>query len=355
MSWKSLICVNKLILPSATKIKDLILKNRRQFINFGAHATLLATLVNVPAWAQAFESVKVLVGFAPGGANDLVARNIANKMGNSLYVKGAALVDNRTGASGQIACTALKSAPNDGSIILCSPFSCTALYPHVYKSLSYDPLTDFVSVSKVASFPLAISIGPAVPLSVKSLQEYIAWVKGDVKLRGLYGTTGAGSIAHFVGAHMAIESGLDMGAVAYRGSAPAIVDVIGGQIPAILTGITDLLPHAKGGKIRILATSGASRNNFLPDIPTYSEQGFTQIIAEEVVAFHLPSKTPRSIIDAANLSINFALKDPDVIKALGAVGLTVGGSTPEELDKLLISEYARWGRLIKRIGFTAQS
>lgn len=331
------------------------MNSRRQFLRAGSGAALLSLLSSVPAWAQAFDSVKVLLGFSAGGANDTVARAVANKMGGSAYVKGSALVENRTGAAGQIACAALKAAPADGSIILCSPFSCTALYPHTYKSLAYDPLTDFASVSTAASFPLAISIGPAVPDSVRNLQQYLAWVRADIKARGAYANPGSGSIAHFVGALMALEANLDMTAVAYRGSAPAVADTVGGQVPAMLTGITELLPHANGGKIRILATSGGTRDPFLANIPTFAEQGFPAIVAQEVVAFHLPAKTPRSIIDAANQSINTALRDPAVTRTLGGVGLAAGGSTPEALDKLLRSEHARWAQFVKRIGFTAQS
>lgn len=331
------------------------MNSRRQVLQYGAGASLLASLGALPAWSQAFDTVKVLMGFAAGGANDTVARGVASKMGASNYVRGSALVENRTGAGGQIACAALKSAPADGSIILCAPFSCTALYPHTYKTLPYDPLVDFVSVSTAASFPLVLSIGQAVPVSVRTLPEYLAWVKEDLKTRGAYANPGSGSIAHFVGALLGLEANLDMTAIAYRGSAPAVADTVGGQIPAMVTGITELLAHARTGKIRILATSGTQRNAFLPDTPTFAEQGFRRLVAEEVVAFHLPARTPRPIVEAANQSINNALKDPSVVKALAGVGVAAKGSTPEELDQLLRSEHARWAASIKRIGFTAQS
>lgn len=327
--------------------------NRRQLIRTGGAAALTSGF-SLAAWAQGFDTVKVLVGFAPGGANDLVSRSVATKMGDSAYAK-TVIVENRTGAGGQIACTTLKNAAADGATLLCSPFSCTAIYPHVYKSLPYDALTDFATVSTAASFSLALAVGPMVPASVRTLQDYVAWVKADLKTRGGYGHPGAGTAAHFVGALLALDSGLDMVPVSYRGSSPLIADTVAGQIPMMLTGTGDVLPFARSGKLRVLATSGTNASPFLPDVPTFVAQSFPKIVAEETIGFYVPAKTPRTVIAAANRAVNDALKDQDVIQAMAGVGLVANGSTPEAMSALLRSEHERWGPLIKRIGFTVES
>lgn len=324
--------------------------SRRHILQAGA--ALAVPILSPLARAQRVDSAKVLVGFAPGGANDIVSRAIAAKMGS--YAKSV-VVENRTGAGGQLACAALKTAPADGSVLLCSPFSCTAIYPHVYKKLPYDALTDFATVSTAASFTLGLAAGPGVPSTVRSVPDYLQWIREDVKARGGYGHPAAGSASHFVGALLGLDAKIDMVPVPYRGSTPGIVDAMAGQVPVMLTGTGDLLPFVKSGKLRVLATSGPARDVFLPEVPTFKEQGFPNIVAEETVGFYAPAKTPRDIIDAANRAIAEALQSPDVISQLAGIGLAVRASTPESMSATLKSEHRRWAVLVKRIGFTAES
>jgi len=193
-----------------------------------------------------------------------------------------------------------------------------------------------------------------VPASVKTLKDYIAWAKANPG-QASYGSPGAGSTPHFLGALLGLNSGTDLRHVPYRGSLPAINDVVGGQIASSMTPVGDCLPFAKAGKLRVLATSGAQRPAYLPDVPTFTEQGFPEIVADEWFGFFAPAKTPANVIAAASTAIQAALKDKTVAEGLLSVGLIAHGSSPEDMKKSLQSEYERWGPLVKKIGFTAES
>jgi tripartite-type tricarboxylate transporter receptor subunit TctC len=193
-----------------------------------------------------------------------------------------------------------------------------------------------------------------VPASVKTLKDYVAWAKANPG-QASYGSPGAGSTPHFLGALLGLNSGTDLRHVPYRGSLPAINDVVGGQIASSMTPVGDCLPFAKAGKLRVLASSGAQRPAYLPDVPTFTEQGFPEIVADEWFGFFAPAKTPANVIAAASTAIQAALKDKAVTEGLLSVGLVAHGSSPEDMKKSLQAEYERWGPLVKKIGFTAES
>ena len=300
------------------------------------------------------EQVKILCGFPVGGTADTTSRRIGDKLASSAYSRNAAMVENKTGAGGRIAIEAVKNAPADGSTLLLSAYSMLLIYPHIYKSLSYDPFKDFAPVSTASVLSHGLAVGPMVPANVKNVKDFIAWCKANPD-RANYGSPAAGSTPHFLGALLSLESGVAMQHVAYRGSVPGVTDVIAGQIPAMFTPHGDFLANHRAGKLRILATSGKQRSVFVPDIPTFAEQGFSGLTVEEWFGFFVPAKTPANVIASANAAINVALKDKGVIDSLALQGLSTLGSTPEDMAKDMRRLYEQWGPIVKRIGFTAES
>lgn len=326
---------------------------RRHFVQWTA-ALGASGAFPLAALAQAFEQVKIVNGFPAGGTADATSRRVGDKLGGTAFSKNGAVVENKPGAGGRIACEVVKAAPPDGSTLLLTPFSCTAIYQHIYKNLSYEPFKDFAPISTVAIMTHALSVGPMVPASVKTVKEYLAWAKANPD-KANYGTPAAGSIPHFLAALLGMGSGVELKHVPYRGSLPAVADMIGGTLASVSSPTGDALANYRAGKIRILATSGAQRTPFTPDVPTYAEQGFAELTTEEWFGIYAPARTPANVITNANAAINQALKDRTVIDSLGIMGLVAHGSTPADMDRSQKEENLRWGPLVKKIGFTAES
>ena len=326
---------------------------RRQFVQAFGSAAALGALYPLSASAQPVDQVKVLFGFPAGSSGDTVARRVAEKFLGTAYAKNAGVVENKPGAGGRIALEALKAAPADGSVLAVAQVSAIANYPHIYSKMNYTD-KDFAPVSIGAIMHHGLAVGPMVPASVKTVKDFLAWAKANPK-EASYGSPGAGSTPHFLGALLGINSGVDLRHVPYRGSIPGVTDVVGGQIAAMVTPHGDFIANYKAGKLRILATSGPKRSIYVPDVPTFAEQGFPELTTEEWFGFYAPAATPKPIIAAANAAINAALKEKSVIDSLAIVGLIPQGSTPEEMARWQKAEYDTWGPLIKKIGFTAES
>lgn len=333
---------------------------RRDFLNATTLSGLSAATLGswgLPALAQSglpIEQVKILYGFPAGSSGDIVARRVGEKMAGTSYTRNVAVVENKPGAGGRIALDVLKPSPADGTVLALTPYSMLALFPHVYSKLTYDAFKDFVPVSMAAIMQHGLAVGPMVPESVKNVKDFLAWAKANPKDAN-YGSPGAGSTPHFIGALLGILGGVDLKHVPYRGSVPGVTDVVGGQIAAMVTPHGDFLANHRAGKMRILATSGSKRSPFVPDVPTLAEQGFPELVVDEWFSFFAPAKTPAPVIAAANAAINAAVKDKGVIDSLAMVGLIAQGSTPEELGRSQKEQFDRWGPLVKRVGFTAES
>ena len=327
--------------------------SRRRFL--ATSATTACGSLLWPSFAQAqtvLEAVKIITGFPPGGTSDNMCRRLAERL-RGTYAKSA-LVENRTGASGQIAIEAMKTAPADGSTLLHTPASMLMIYPHIYKKLSYDPFLDVVPVSLGASFVFGFAVGAGVPEAVRNVPEFLAWCKANPKLAN-FGTPAVGSVPHFLGVLLDRASGVDLRHVGYRGTQPAIVDMMGGQISAVCGPLGDFIHHAKAGKLRLLATSGAERSRFAPEVPTFLEQGFSGIEAAEWYGFFMPGKSQTAAVQRANAALRTALSAPDMIEGLAIMGIESRSSTPEELGRLLRADYEHWGPIVRSIGFTADS
>ena len=330
---------------------------RRDFTQAGFGAYVLSALGTSSSWAQSglpIEQVKIYFGFPAGSSGDIVARRVGDKLAGSGYTKNGAVVENKPGAGGRIALDVLKPSTADGSVLALTPYSMLSLYPHVYTKLGYDPVKDFVPVAMAAIMQHGLAVGPLVPATVKDVKGYLAWAKANAK-DASYGSPGAGSTPHFIGALLGLNNNVDLKHVPYRGSIPGVTDVVGGQIASMVTPHGDFIANHKAGKLRIIATSGAKRSPFVPEVATFAEQGFPDLTVDEWFAFYAPARTPANVIAAASNAINAALKDKAVIDSLALVGLIAQGSTPEELGASQKQQFERWGPLIKKIGFTAES
>ena len=330
------------------------MRTRRHFIQATAATTLLGSLGLQTARAQGLEQVKIVNGFPAGGSADVTSRRIGEKLGGSVYTKNAAVVENKTGAAGRIAVETVKNAAPDGATLLLTPYSMMSIYPHIYKQLSYDPFKDLTPVCMASMLTHGLAVGPMVPASVKTVKDYLAWAKANPKDAN-YGSPAAGSTPHFLGALLGLESGVDLKHVPYRGSIPGITDVIGGQLASMVTPHGDFLPNHRAGKLRIIATSGKTRSPFVPEVPTFAEQGFPDLVVEEWFGFYAPAKTPAAVVANANTAINAALKEKSVIDSLALSGMVPVGGSPEDMAKSMQYYFEFWGPLVKKIGFTAES
>jgi tripartite-type tricarboxylate transporter receptor subunit TctC len=189
---------------------------------------------------------------------------------------------------------------------------------------------------------------------VKSVKDYLAWAKANPK-DASYGSPAAGSTPHFLGALMGINTNTDLKHIPYRGSIPGVADLIGGQLASMVTPHGDFLANHKAGKIRILATSGKTRSPFVPEVPTFTEEGFPELTVEEWFGFFAPAKTPANVVANANAAINAALKEKTVIDSLAISGLLPLGGTPDAMVKDLKLQFDYWAPIVKKIGFTAES
>ncbi len=315
-----------------------------------AIATVVAAAVisAMPAFAQSSEPIKIIFPYAAGGSGDGLARLMAEHLRISL--NQPVIVENRTGAQGRIGVQAVKSAAPDGNTMLLTPIAPVSIYQLVYKALGYDPVKDLAPISQVATFDFALAVALQVPS--KSLKELVAWVKANPG-QGSYGTPAAGALPHFFAVSFARAADLDLRHVSYRGSAAAMIDLIAGQIPIVVTTTSDVLENHKGGKIRVLATSDASRSPFLPDIPTFKESGY-DIQGTGWYAFFAPAGTPADVIDRLNKGLVGAVRKPEVKERFMAFGLQPTGTTAAELGRMQVEDSKMWEPAVKASGFTPE-
>jgi tripartite-type tricarboxylate transporter receptor subunit TctC len=312
-------------------------------------ALVAAAALSLPTQAQiGGEPIRIVFPFAAGGSGDALARLIAEHL--RIALDQPVIVENRAGAQGRIGVQAVKTAAPDGKTILLTPVAPMSIYAHVYKALGYDPVTDFQPVSQVATFDFAIAVGPQVP--AKSLPELVDWLKADPS-RGSYGTPAAGTLPHFFAVQFARAAGLDLRHVGYRGSAAALTDLVGGQIPMVVTTTSDLLEQHKAGRIRVLATSDKDRSPFLADIPTFKEAGYA-IQGSGWYGVFAPAKTPPEIVDRLNKAIVAAVQMPAVKERLLAFGLQPTGTSAAELSRIQQADSELWAPAVRASGFTPE-
>jgi tripartite-type tricarboxylate transporter receptor subunit TctC len=292
--------------------------------------------------------IRIVFPFAAGGSGDALARLVADKMRASL--NRAVIVENPTGAAGRIGVTAVKNAAPDGATLLLTPIAPVAVYQHTYKSLDYDPLVDLTSVSQLATFDFIIGVGPKVPVS--SLAELVAWCKAN-PTQANFGIPAMGTLPHFIGAMFARSAAIDLRPVPYRGAAAATADLLAGQIPTLVGGVSDLAEMHKAGRVRILATAAAQRSPFITDVPTFRESGY-DLVATSWYGVFAPARTPANIVDRLSQAAAAAIQSPDVKERLLTLGLQPTGTTAAALAKIQKDDSAFWGAAVKASGFQAE-
>lgn len=319
---------------------------RRQILAAAGAAATAALVSPLSAYAQSEKPLRVLVGFPAGVAVDVVARLVADKLKDEL--KRPVIIDNKPGAGGRLAAQLLKRAPPDGNTLMVAPIVIPVLAPMVFTNPGYNPDTDMTPVGRICDFDFALAVPADSP--VKNLKEYAAWLKEHPE-KANFGSPAAGSLPHFFGMMIGDALGVPMIHVAFNGGAALQSAVMGNHVPAGVDVTFEWVQNAKAGKVRVLATSGAERSPLMPEIPTFREQGYPDIVGLSWMAMYAPPKTPRDQIEVFNHALNKVLAMPDIQKRFLGLGLVVGGGTPEDLVAVTRADVERWGAVVKKSGF----
>ncbi len=303
------------------------------------------------AQAQTAGNAFVVSGFPPGGMGDMVARPLAEKL-RGKYAESL-LLDSRPGAGGRIAVEYVKRAAPDGKTILQIPGSIMSLYPHIYSKLPYDPVADFVPVSTLCGYVYSFTAGPGLPAEIKTVADYIVWARANPK-QAVYGIPAAGSALHFAGMMLQRSAKFDFNSVPYRGGAPLLQDLLGGQVPVSFNVLGEVLPSIKTGKLRSLALTSPKRSPFIPEVPTLTEQGYPDIALQEWLGWFVPAKTPADVVQRLNAQVREGLQSPELQEALARNALVAQHQSPEEFAAMLKADIAHWGPIVKATGFKAE-
>jgi tripartite-type tricarboxylate transporter receptor subunit TctC len=317
---------------------------RRQFLNLAAAAAALAVAAPT-AGAQNYPTrpVRIIVGFPAGGTTDIAARLIAQSLSERLGQQF--IVENRPGAATNLATEAVVRAPADGYTLLAVTATNT-INASLYEKLNFNLVRDIVMVAGILRSPLVLEVHPSVP--VKTGPELIAYAKANPGKMTM-ASFGTGTSSHVAGELFKMTSGVNMLHVPYRGSAPMLTDLIGGQVQAALDNLPASIEHIKAGKLRALAVTTAARSDSIPDVPTVAEF-LPGLETSAWVAIGLPRNTPAEIIDKLNREINAALADPKMKARAADLGATVYPGSPADFDRLVAEEAERWAKVVKFAG-----
>ncbi len=292
----------------------------------------------------------IVVPFPAGGGTDVLARILAEKLRGN-YAP-AVIVDNKVGASGRTGVEAVKKAAPDGNTLLFTPDFLLTVYPHSFRKLSYDPLKDFVPIAMVARSALGVAAGPGLPSEINSVGEYVAWAKSNPR-HAFFADTSPGGTPHFVGVMLSQASGVKLTPVHYKGGAPALQDLVGGQVPVSINPLSELLPQLKSGKIRVLAVTSPERSKFLPDVPTMSEAGFPSIAFSSWLGFFAPAGTPPDVVKRLANGIADASAWGDTQQSILKFAMEPVAMTPVGFAAQLKADLERWKPIVRASGFTA--
>ena len=323
---------------------------RRQLIQGAAAAGLFAS--GLPGLAQTrVETLRIIVGFPPGGTTDAFARRVGDKLRGSYA--NAVIVDNKPGAGGQVGVTTLKNAPADGAHILYTPASMFTIFPHSFGKLPY-AFTDAVPIGLGHSTDHGFVVGPAVPETVRNLKDFIEWAKANPG-KATIANPGSGSMPHLLAGRLAMLGGFQITNVPFAGSGPAIPQVLGGQVAGMSSPLGDLLQHHKSGKVRVLATSGPERSPYTPEVATYREQGQGELVVREWFGFFAPAGTPDAVRESLNSALRAAMAQQDLRDFVTPLAGHIEASTVADHAKRLAADSDMGRRLVSALGFKADS
>ncbi len=323
------------------------LVSRRQLIVASAAAATLG----LPALARAQgRTLRILVGFPPGGGTDAIARLLGEALKAELGA--TVVVENKAGAGGQLAAQALKAAPADGNTVFISHDHTISILPLVSKTPGFDPAKDFVPMGGFASFVNAFAVSPGTP--ARTMDEYVAWVRGNGGGKGTVGVPAPASTPEFLVKVLGGRYQLDLVPVPYRGSAPMMGDMLGNQIAAGVGSVPDFIENHRAGRLRVLAVLGRARQAALPEVPSFGEMGLTGFDDLPYYGFWAPTGTPAAAVDGFAQALARATNRPEVRERLGQLGLAVDVMTPPQLAAREQAYTRNWAEIIRRSGFQPQ-
>lgn len=302
------------------------------------------------ASAQSPQTIRILVGFPPGGGTDVIARTLSEKLKEQLGVP--VVVENKPGAGGQIAAQALKASAADGATLFLTHDHTISILPQVVKNPGYDPVRDFVPVAGFATFVNAFAVSGGTP--VKSFTEYVNWVKTTGNGKGAVGIPAPASTPEFLVQLIGKKYQMDLVSAPYRGGAPMVADMLGNQINAGVASVQDFIENHKAGKVRVVAVLGTQRQAAMPDVPTFDEMGLKGFEDLPYYGIYAPKGTPQKFITKFSIAMAKVVAMPDVRDQLTAMGLNVGYMSPEQLATRQTAYTGAWTRIIQTSAFVPQ-
>jgi len=316
-----------------------------------ALALLAAACVPTIALAQPYPAkpVRIVVGYTPGGSNDVLARVVAKHLQDTW--KQPFLVENKPGASGQIGADTGAKATPDGYTLVVIPNDVLTVQPHMYPKFPFDPMNDVQPVATLGTVPIALVVNANSPY--KTVAELIAAAKAKPGTLN-YASSGAGGPQHMSAEMFMLLTGTKMVHVPYKGNAPAITDLLGGQVDILFSPINSALPHIKAGKLRALAVASEKRVASLPEVPTLSEAGVSGYKSEIWIGLFAPAKTPKDIVDKIAAEVGRMQAQADVKEQLNAQGIDPLAMSPEQVAALIKADSARWSKVVKETGVKAE-
>jgi tripartite-type tricarboxylate transporter receptor subunit TctC len=313
---------------------------RRRAVLLGAAALAMPAVVRAQAWPE--RPIRWIVNFPPGGAADILSRTLADWFGTRLGQP--IVVENRPGAGGMVGSEVVARARGDAHVVMMSNAASHGIGPVLYRSVPYDPVADFTHIHLVGTFPSVLCVN--VDLPVRTLADYVAMAKerpGQVQ----YGSGGNGTMNHLIGQLFMRAAGIELVHVPYRGSAPAMTDVIGGQILSLMESLPTAMGNILGGRLRPIATSELERASTLPDVPTFAESGFPTVVSTNWFGFSAAADIPAAVSERWRVSIAEALASHQVKERFASIGVRPGTLGPAEYTALVRSELARWREVIR--------
>jgi tripartite-type tricarboxylate transporter receptor subunit TctC len=293
--------------------------------------------------------VRILVGLAAGGSNDLIARELAERL--RTITGDQYVVENKPGASQRIALAELRRAPPDGRTFIVATNSPFSTLPNVYgDKLGYDPVKDFTPIGRMVKFDTGLATGPLV--EAKSFNDFVTWAKAN-PAHATYGTPGAGTSPHFIGVMLGNALGLPLTHVPYKGGAPALNDLIGGHLPMLINSLPDMLQQHRAGKLRIIASTGKARSPLTPEVPTLTELG-VPISAEIGIDIYGPAGIPADTVSRLNAALVQAVTSPATRDRFTTYGLVIAPSSPQQLAEFQVEEVNKWAAPIKASGYSGE-